>query len=352
MHLDGLKRTKSRVVTDRGRERILALRDLGFTVLICVGIALLLRYVARQAFIESLVFSLCIGISTHFLTMTVMARLQGTPMWKIWLVTVPGGVFFGLTLGAAINDVPLAALIDQGSALMSLVIALIASYVFYSYYSLNEMRETLYQQDFDRVMSEKRLLETELKLLQSQIEPHFLFNTLSHVLSLISTDAHRAELMLTKLSQFLRASLQRSRSAHTTLQDELDLINDYLSILQIRMGDRLRYEILNDTDAAEIELPPLILQPLVENAVVHGIEPLEEGGTIRLEVKPFETQLAIVIADDGPGLGLSAQGTGFGLANVRERLYLMFGRAAKLELADESPRGLRVTVTVPYRKLP
>ncbi|XOV87930.1 MAG: sensor histidine kinase [Pseudomonadota bacterium] len=349
--MDGLKESRLHTFAARRSGGLVLLRDLGFTVLICTAIALLLWAIARQTFLDSLIFSLCIGISTHLLTVTAMARLPSAPIWQVWMVTVPAGVFLGMTLGAFINNVPLAEMIDQRAALMSLVIALIATYIFYSYYSMNEMRETLHQQAFDRVMSEKRLLETELKLLQSQIEPHFLFNTLSHVLSLINTDAERAELMLRKLSQFLRASLQRSRSEHTTLQDELDLINDYLSILQIRMGDRLRFEIHNTTDAAAIALPPLILQPLVENAVVHGIEPLEEGGTIRLEVRPFETQMAIVVADDGPGLGLSAQGTGFGLANVRERLYLMFGNTAKLELADESPRGLRVTVTVPYRRL-
>lgn len=337
------------------------LKHYSFTVAICFGIAILLWMFSDDSFYEHLFFSLSIGLSIHTFTMIAIYFVRTRPIWQIWAVTVPSGVIAGLAIGAKLNGISVAAVLSGGGTFMSLVIALIASYVFYSYYQMIEMGEQLREEELNRVQYEKRLVETQLRLLQSQIEPHFLFNTLSHVVSLIGTDAGKAEVMLQKLTQFLRASLRRSRAEHSTLQDELDLLNDYLAILEIRMGDRLEYTIDADVDAAAIELPPLILQPLVENAVVHGLEPLEAGGRLAVSVTERGESLIVTIEDTGVGLGegktssmrygSQGNGEGMGIVNVKERLRRLYGDHARLELADVEPHGLRVIVSIPLAEI-
>lgn len=327
------------------------LKHFGFTLMICISVATVLWMVSKQPFLEHLVFSLCIGLSIHIITMGALYFVQRIPIWVVWLVTVPVGVAVGLSLGARLNGIPLHDLIESDSPIMSLVVALIASYVFYSYYSMIEMRDRLREEELSRIVSEKQLVETRLRLLQSQIEPHFLFNSLSHVVGLIGTDAERAETMLHKLTHFLRASLRRSRSARATLQDELDLVADYLAIVQVRLGNRMSWTIDTELDASRIRFAPLILQPLVENAIVHGLEPLEEGGNIRVTVAQQADCLHISVADTGAGLGQSTRGLGFGLDNVRGRLNMLYGKGARLAFADVVPHGLDVSITIPMDAL-
>ena len=326
-------------------------RHYASTILMCTVIAAILWATGSGEFIPSWIFSLCIGLSIHTLTVVGIRLLNPEGIWRLWVVSVPLGVIAGLSLGAFLNGIPLNSVIQGGSPLMSLVIALIASYVFYSYYSMIEMRDLLRQQELDHLTSEKQLAETRLRLLQSQIEPHFLFNTLSHVVSLIGTDAGRAELMLQKLTQFLRVSLRRSRSDTATLQDEIDLVSNYLAILKIRWDERLSYRIDVDTDAAAIRFPPLLLQPIVENAIVHGLEPLEEGGTVSISVEADATRLVLTVSDTGIGLGEGKGGAGIGLGNVRERLRVLFGPDAYMAFADVTPHGLAVTVSIPVSRL-
>lgn len=333
------------------------LKHYSFTVAICFGIAILLWMFSDDPFVEHLVFSLSIGLSIHTFTMIAIYFVRTRPIWQIWAVTVPCGVVAGLAVGARLNGMSVGAVLSGGGTFMSLTIALIASYVFYSYYQIIEMGEQLREEELNRVQYEKRLVETQLRLLQSQVEPHFLFNTLSHVVSLIGTDADKAQVMLQKLTQFLRASLRRSRAEHATLQDELDLLNDYLAILAIRMGGRLDYAIEANVDAEALELPPLILQPLVENAVVHGLEPLEEGGRLTISVTERNASLIVTIEDTGVGLdedasfGVGHSGEGMGIVNVKERLRRLYGGNARLELTDVEPHGLRVTVSIPLAEI-
>lgn len=321
-------------------------RPYSFTVLICVAIAVIIWGLSGSGFLESLVISLSIGLSTHTLTI-IAIRVTGLSVFLIWLATIPLGVLSGLALGALFTGIPVERILGGGSPLFALVIALIATYVIYSYYSMNELQAQLRQQELDRVRSEKTLVETQLRLLQSQIEPHFLFNTLSNVVSLIAIDPGRAETMLRKLTQFLRASLRRSRSTDTTLADELELLSAYLSIIQIRMEGRLQYEIEADPDLSDVAFPPLILQPLVENAIVHGLEPLEEGGSVIIHARRAEGRLNIEVRDSGVGITLSAGVGGLGITNVKDRLDRLYGSKARLTFMDVEPHGLRVNLEIP-----
>ncbi|HEX2011554.1 MAG TPA: histidine kinase [Roseateles sp.] len=202
-----------------------------------------------------------------------------------------------------------------------------------------------------------RATEAQLKLLQAQIEPHFLFNTLANVHSLMDVDAARAKLMLESFTDYLRASLSQLRSGDATLASELAMAESYLSLMQTRMAERLVFQLHADAAARQALLPPLLLQPLIENAIHHGLEPKLEGGTVTLDAHLTEGRLEIRVGDDGLGLDAAAgaalrrphrAGSGIALANIRARLEARYGRAAALRLEHASGGGTIAILTLPY----
>lgn len=200
------------------------------------------------------------------------------------------------------------------------------------------------------VSSEKQLVQAQMRMLQAQIEPHFLFNTLGNIQSLVVKSPERANLMLDNFIAYLRQSLSASRSQEGTVEQEIALIRHYLELIKIRMAERLEFEIDIEPGVATRPLPPMLLQPLVENAIKHGLEPKEDGGkvTVRGESFPKLNQLRFTVIDDGLGFGSYADsaGTGVGLANLRERLNVLYDGGATLKIADAEP-GTRVTVVIP-----
>lgn len=203
-----------------------------------------------------------------------------------------------------------------------------------------------------REAAELRQSETaaRLALLQAQIEPHFLFNTLANVQSLIERDPKRATSMLDSLNRYLRASLKRTRDMASTLKDELDLVQALLDIAAIRLGDRLRYAIDVPQALLALPLPPLLLQPLVENALLHGIEPSIDGGEIRIAGRRAGDALKLDVVDTGVGLGHSTHlHGGVGLANVRTRIETLYGERGGVSIganADGS-RGVTASLVIP-----
>ena len=329
------------------------LKNYGFTVFVCCVIASVLWLQGNDSFLSNLSFSLFIGLSVHSISMLLISRFGVERFGLIYAVSIPVGVIIGLTLGALANGIPLSAMYgDVSSTLVSLAIAFIASYVFYSYYTLIATREKLRQEELRSLKNEKAMIETQLRLLQSQIEPHFLFNTLSHVVSLMSVDMERSERMLRALTQFLRASLKRSRNERSSLSDEIKLLEDYLSILKIRMGERLEYTFDVQVDAEQIRLPALLIQPLVENSVLHGLETREQGGKVEISLTRKGDDLVICVSDTGDGLGDEPQvGQGIGISNVKERLRMLYGPEVKFELTDTIPHGLTVTIRIPFSEV-
>ncbi|HEY0065413.1 MAG TPA: histidine kinase [Telluria sp.] len=194
--------------------------------------------------------------------------------------------------------------------------------------------------------------EAQLRLLQAQIEPHFLFNTLANVHSLMDRDTPRARQMLETFTDYLRASLGQLRHTDSTLEAELAMVRSYLTLLQIRMEDRLQFEIDASEAALAATLPTLLLQPLVENAIEHGLEPKIEGGRVCIRAYVVDGQLAIDVDDDG--LGLDAphrprrRGNGMALPNIRERLHTRYADKASLTLAPQAV-GMRASLTLPYK---
>lgn len=186
--------------------------------------------------------------------------------------------------------------------------------------------------------------QAELKLLQAQIEPHFLFNTLANLRQLVQTGAPEALAMLDHLAHYLRTALPDIRTPGSTVGRELELARAYLEIMRIRMGGALAFSIDMAPDVAGVEWPPLMLMTLVENAVKHGIAP-RGGGRIEIRATQDAKGVRVEVDDDGPGLA-KPMGRGVGLANVRERLRTLYGARARLELAQREPAGVRAVIEI------
>ena len=189
-----------------------------------------------------------------------------------------------------------------------------------------------------------------LKLLQAQIEPHFLFNTLANLQALIGVDPARAQAMLSHLDGYLRAALATTRNDWDTLAGEFALLRSYLEILAIRMGPRLTYELDLPPELATARLPPMLLQPLVENAIRHGLEPKVDGGKVRVAARDEGNKLVLVVEDSGMGFGAgAAAGTGVGLAHVKQRLAAVYGIGASIQTGESDGGGVRITLRVPLQ---
>lgn len=195
----------------------------------------------------------------------------------------------------------------------------------------------------------RQLAEAQLKMMQAQVEPHFLFNTLASVDYLIETDSARASTMQKNLIQYLRAALPQMREGSTTLGKEMALCRAYLEILRVRMEDRLRFAINMPQGLSSARFPPMMLQSLVENAIKHGLEPKPEGGSLTLSADISHGRLRVTVADTGLGFGaVGTAGGGVGLDNVHERLAALYGGQAALRIEGNTPAGTIVTIEVPY----
>jgi len=229
----------------------------------------------------------------------------------------------------------------SGMLLVSLVAGGTVTYYFLS-------RTRLAQSRAQAEAAQRQAAESTLRLLESQLEPHMLFNTLANLRALIATDPPRATAMLDRLIAYLRATLAASRATSHPLQAEFDRLRDYLELMAVRMGPRLHYTLALPPELARLPVPALLLQPLVENSIQHGLEPQVEGGTITVSARRDGERLSLTVSDTGAGYtGASPAGTGFGLAQVRERLLTTYGPQAALDLAIPPGGGTTVTLSFP-----
>jgi hypothetical protein len=211
-------------------------------------------------------------------------------------------------------------------------------------------RERALALDLVRSEAERQALDARLNLLQAQVAPHFLFNTLANVQALVDAGSPKASDVLRSLVAYLRAAVPRLNEPVTTLGQELDLVRAYLELMRMRMPDRLSYELNADPDVRHLCCPPMTLLTLVENAVRHGIDPSEEGGTISISVRKAGERCQVRVADSGVGLLNSNRGLGTGLAALRERLSLVFGDQARLHIRSREPRGVVAEIDFPARE--
>lgn len=302
----------------------------------------------RHGFGTNFIYSQCIGVVTYA-SMDLPRRLlwpQGVPsmvpMMGLVLVAAPVGWFGGSFIASLLMGDPWAPGrmgLDTVFGFLALTAgaALVACFYFWT-------RERL-------MASERGAAEARLRLLQAQIEPHFLFNTLANLQALIDVDPARAQVMLRHLDGYLRATLATTRNDWDTLAGEMALLRSYLEILTIRMGPRLAYELDLPAGLETAKVPPMLLQPLVENAIRHGLEPKVDGGIVRVSAKEDGSSLILTVEDTGHGLGTSVEaGTGVGLAHVKERLAAVYGSGAKMEIGEQPGGGVRITLRVPLQR--
>ena len=223
------------------------------------------------------------------------------------------------------------------------LVLLRTTFDYYRRYREQELRATRMQ---------AQLAQAELQALRMQLHPHFLFNTLNGVSALMHRDPDAAEQMLARLSDLLRITLETSGAQEVPLRQELDLLQRYLDIEQTRFADRLEVEMRIDPDTLDAHVPNLILQPLVENAIRHGIAPHSSAGTIELAARAENGVLHLTVRDDGPGApaaGGAPFREGVGLSNTRERLRQLYGERSRLELGHGAEGGFEVSLDIPFR---
>ena len=204
--------------------------------------------------------------------------------------------------------------------------------------------------ELERSQYERQALDARLHLVQAQVAPHFLFNTLANVQALVDSGSPQASAVLRSLVAYLRAAVPRLDDPVTTLKQELELVTAYLELMHMRMPNRLKFALHFEESELALRCPPLTLLTLVENAVRHGIDPGEEGGRIDIHVERRGDRCVVRVADTGVGLGASNGGLGTGLSTLRERLQLVFGGAAELRVRANAPRGVVAEVEIPAQR--
>lgn len=309
-----------------------------------------------KSFLVTLVMVHSLGIAISFLVLGSLWILRPRTWTRFLLIAgldICGGVFVGLKTGMATLEHILAIPVDWhtnnlfGQALIAgILISSVMLYSFIAKIRLHYRNEMLTQEKIKRLAIEKESLSAHLRMLQAQIEPHFLFNTLSNIISLMDTQPEKGKAMLLNLTQYLRTSLSRTLPEKTTLSQEMSMIKAYLDIQKIRMDERLHYQIDVPEDLWQHPFPPMLLQPLVENAVKHGLEPKVDGGKIIIKATRQHDLLKIDVADTGSGFSDFDQ-PNVGLANVQKRLHLLFGEKGRLIIQENHPQGVRAVIEVP-----
>jgi sensor histidine kinase YesM len=252
--------------------------------------------------------------------------------------------FFDIHLDWGTNNLGIQAVI------FSIIVGFIIFYTEITQIRLRYRNFMIHEEKVKRLALEKESILANLRMLQAQIEPHFLFNTLSNILSLIDTKPDKGKLMLMDLTKYLRTSLSRTMPEKTTLSQEISMIESYLHIQKIRMDERLNYRISVPDNIGEYSFTPMLLQPLVENAIKYGLEPKEEGGEIIIRATEENDILKIEVADTGLGFS-GIDKSGVGLSNVQKRLGLLYGEKGRLTLEENNPHGVRAIIEVPVNEL-
>ena len=304
------------------------------------------------------VYSLAIGLSIWLIIDNGRFVLDrdspiGWPRgWK-GLALVAFGIVVGCVLGTLIGDAyahqqswERIFASGESAAMVFLMSFAIGGVISYHYYVRG--KSEFYQAELAAIQG--HAAEAQLKLLQSQLEPHMLFNTLANLRVLINADPVRATQMLDRLIAYLRATLSASRATSHPLSAEFERLGDYLELMAVRMGPRLRYSLELPNELETLSVPPLLLQPLVENSIKHGLEPSVAGGSIRVQAQRVGATLVLTVSDTGVGLGdAPLQEAGFGLTQVRERLATAYGPAAAIDLMNNGPAGALARIVIPLK---
>lgn len=299
-------------------------------------------------------FGAMVIVFTPALLAVIAADNLGSKDSRGWslAVAIALGVAVGMALNLSVHALssdghawksPLAVF---GSWVNNCFLAAIATTVYFFVTRENEAHDTLHQEQMGRLGLEREMTEARLQVMQAQIEPHFLFNTLANVRRLYQVDPPTGRAMLQHLSRYLGAALPQMRESRSTLGRELALTVAYLNIQKIRMGDRLAFDVDIPEALKACAVPPMMLLTLAENAIRHGLVPMPEGGNVRVRARAVAGVLTLEVSDTGRGLEESS-GSGIGLANIRARLKSLYNADARLLLANNLPRGVTATLELP-----
>jgi len=317
-------------------------------------------------FAENFVQSQAIGLTIAACCWSVapwVERAEGDPRiaFPLFGIAIAVGVGLGMLLASAATRwlfpeslAPEHGLMSMRTAVFSLSIAIAGTVVFYGRERLRHARTRAESEGWRAIAAERSAAQAQLQALRAQVEPHFLFNTLANVSALIERDPAAARALVDDLARHLRATLRHARAETTTLGEELDVTASLLAIMKRRLGDRLqwRFDVPDALRAATVA--PMLVQPLVENAVKHGIEPAAGGGAIEVRARRDDDgALVVEVADTGCGLDATGGGgparaeSGTGLANLAERLRAIYGPGARIALRENAPRGTVARLVLP-----
>jgi len=334
------------------RKRVI--KNLSYTAVFNTVIAIFLTAVKFGGGpVDNFIVSQCIGISICSCMLTAHYFVKPTRL-PVQLFVIIAGLIIGSVIGALLGSVAVgmnpSTFFREYSFFQIILIGIlfgsIISYFFISREKISASEVMIQEEKIKRLTSEKKVMESNLRLLQAQIEPHFLFNTLSNILSLLETDLEKGKCMMEDLIHYLRTSLSKTREDTTTIGQEMEMIRAYMNIFKVRMGDRLRYKVDVPDSISDIPFPPMLIQPLVENSIKHGLEPKIEGGEVFIRGEENEEILRLEIVDTGVGF-YEESDPGAGLSNIRERLQSIYGDKGRLILEENRPCGLRAIIEVP-----
>ncbi len=305
-----------------------------------------------------LVYAECVGLTMQAFVMLLLrtraiSRLRPAPRWlAAGAIAIPGSYFFGHQIAFVLLGEPMRMVGHEPASLVPIVFTVLVGALGLHHVAT---RERLAREAAARSEAQRLAVESQLRLLRAQLEPHMLFNTLANLRSLLREDVDRAEAMTDQLIAYLRAALAASQTESVPLRQEFAQLRAYLDIMALRMGPRLSWRLDLAPELQDTTVPPMLLQPLVENAIRHGLEPKVGAGSI--EVVAGATAAAIEIRVSDTGLGLPEDedaapaarepNSGYGLQHVRERLQAVYGPAASLRLERRAPTGVSAVVTIP-----
>ncbi|WP_191602939.1 sensor histidine kinase [Marinomonas algicola] len=354
---------KSRIFDKKG-----FVKDTLQTVLICYVIAMVLWWSDGGEFWLSFQVSLVFGLSCllciscgfyflkHYLHTAIIALIGSLIGALIGVIHLIYRIYGDIS---HILNVPFSDMV------LRILFSFLITYIFYSTHRLNEKDKELQAQKLKTLMQEKQLTESNYKMLQSQMEPHFLFNTLANIRVLIDIEPESAKKMTDNLTDLLRASMTKAQKQIIFLKDELEIARAYLDIQKVRMGDRLAYTLTIDDRLKDEKCPPFVIQPLVENAVLHGLEPSVEGGKLSIRVLRDQTHIIVSIQNSsgevlntalagstsGP-LDQESKGNGIAMNNIRQRMALLYGDEASLTLEKKVDKDKKELTSDVYLKWP
>jgi len=331
----------------------LTLRRVLAVTAICAAAAASVVWLFLNTYPDLLVSALCVGYTSMVLfTIAGNIRQSRVPREIMQILAIVLGSFLGTVLSGLVKGRDVRHMFTERLAGVSITMGLgigfgcvvVAMFILREKHARDQAR--LHRAESERHQLEKNVLEARLQLMQAQVEPHFLFNTLANVQHLVETNPGEASRMLDSLIQYLRAALPQMRESNTNLGRELDMARAFLEINRVRMGSRLDFAIEVPEPLKSRPFPPMMLISLVENAVKHGVDPCCESGSITIRASEADGRLRVSVADTGEGIK-PKKGGGVGLANIRERLKALYGGAAKLVIEENAPHGVTASIEVP-----